>query len=377
MIAKYAGNPYPATSYIHDQVRELILQGHKVVVVIPKPYFKDRTKNKPTGQLINLDGVPYRVVPYLSLSNFGEYHVNNYTFSRVVESAVRRLKHEHFTPQIIQVHTFSAPSYAGLKLQQKLGIPCVITTHGSDLRIPLSLGKQTMIVERTKAAGGVITVSQALQEILTDLGIPSKVILNGFNFIQSDTNDKDPHLITTCAYLKPSKNIDILIRSFTEVLSEVPTAKLQIIGDGPMKQELMELCAQLGVEDQVQFLGHMPNREVLREMNRSPIFALPSVQEGFGIVYLEAMSQQCFVIATRGEGFSSFAKDGIHCRLVEGGSVSDLTRILLQALRFPIETLQIAQAGYSLALTHTWTENVQQTLAYYQQIIERYAQSAQ
>lgn len=372
VLAKYAGESTPAIIYVHEQVKELQALGHNVSLITPKPLFKGTPKIQVEMKCL-VDGVTYYVPNYFSLSNFGEYSFNNWTYYQAVRRAMKQIKSDGFVPEIIHSHTFSAPSYAGLRLQEILDIPCVITTHGGDLRVPMSHGKDDMVIQKSLQADSVVAVSQKLSETLVSLDerIRPEVIINGYQLIEFENTNKQPYLITSVGHLKPDKNFDVTIRSFSNVLPAFPESRLQIIGYGVMEEKLRELCLELGVTDRVDFRGFLTNEEVMKELNRSTIFALPSVREAFGIVYLEAMSQKCIVIATEGEGFSDLATHDVNCLLVEPGSVDSLTDMMMSIFSQPAKYAKVAEAGYRLALNYSWTKNASHMVELFDELIRR------
>lgn len=377
VIARYKGGSTPATIYIHDQVKALARAGHNAYLVAPKPLFKDKDSYPSDYKIKNIVGVNYVIPPYFSFSNLGEYSLNNWTFHYSVNKTVDMLRKRGFTPHIIHAHMFSAPSYSGVKLQDKIGAPCIITTHGSDLRLPIKAGRSDMIIKRAKAASGIITISEGLSEMLTELdpSIETTVITNGFNLIEFSSYHKEPYLITSCGNLVESKKFDILIKSFANIAFEFPQAKLQIIGQGVLDSELHNIAKDSGLDQRISFLGHLPNQEVIKEMNRSEIFALPSVNEGFGIVYMEAMSQQCLVIATQGEGFSHIVKNEKECILVEPNSVMALTEALRNVFLEKEKHQKIAIDGYKFALDYSWDHNVEKTTELFNDVLHKQMES--
>ena len=87
------------------------------------------------------------------------------------------------------------------------------------------------------------------------------------------------------------KNVDILIKSIKSVSKEIPEVKAVIIGEGPEGERLKSLAGDLDLEDNIKFLGFLPNYDdVISYIKSSKVFVLPSTREGFGIVLLEAMA---------------------------------------------------------------------------------------
>jgi phosphatidylinositol alpha-1,6-mannosyltransferase len=86
------------------------------------------------------------------------------------------------------------------------------------------------------------------------------------------------------------KGVDRLIEAFPAVLKRVPGATLRIVGDGTDRERLEQLVTSLALQERVRFLGAVDDTALKRAYASSDVFALPSLQEGFGIVYLEAMA---------------------------------------------------------------------------------------
>lgn len=121
------------------------------------------------------------------------------------------------------------------------------------------------------------------------------------------------------------KGCDVLLRAFAGLKSA--TARLDIIGDGTMRQELEELSKKLGIEDSVEFLGEVSRRRLLESFSECDVFILPSVapSEAFGIVQIEAMAYGKPVINTNlKSGVPYVSLNGCTGLTVEPGNVEQL-----------------------------------------------------
>lgn len=85
------------------------------------------------------------------------------------------------------------------------------------------------------------------------------------------------------------KGHEPLIRAWVGVRRSVPDATLVIVGDGDDRQRLESLAAELGLDGAVRFAGRLPDRELAGCYARCAFFVMPSPDEGFGLVFLEAM----------------------------------------------------------------------------------------
>jgi glycosyltransferase involved in cell wall biosynthesis len=121
----------------------------------------------------------------------------------------------------------------------------------------------------------------------------------------------DREFILAVASLERKKGLDVLLRAFVDVRRTHP--KLALVVGGPpfgAAPELRALSAQLGLDDDVAFVGKLPNTQVAALYERARIFCLPSRSEPFGIVLLEAGVFRLPVVASRVGGIPEIIEDG-------------------------------------------------------------------
>ena len=106
----------------------------------------------------------------------------------------------------------------------------------------------------------------------------------------------DSIVIGCVARLVWQKEISTLIKSFRFILDELPNSKLLLVGDGPLKNDLKTLCAELSLSESVIFSGKVT--DVNRYLSAMDLFVLPSSTEGFGLVLLEAMDAGLPIVAS-------------------------------------------------------------------------------
>jgi glycosyltransferase involved in cell wall biosynthesis len=95
------------------------------------------------------------------------------------------------------------------------------------------------------------------------------------------------------------KRVDILLRAAAILRDRIPGFELRIIGNGPCADPLRALAEELKLDGTVSWLGDVSRAELVAEYNRADVFCLPSVQEGFGIVLLEAMAAGKAIVTAR------------------------------------------------------------------------------
>ena len=97
-------------------------------------------------------------------------------------------------------------------------------------------------------------------------------------------------IIVACRLIR-EKNIDLLVRAFALLAAGQPDLRLRIIGEGPEREFLLRLIADLGLSENVSVLNFMADHDsLIAELKASKVFALPSTREGFGITALEALA---------------------------------------------------------------------------------------
>lgn len=174
--------------------------------------------------------------------------------------------------------------------------------HWDEYLDDLSLGGK--VVERlvAKVPQRPTAVSGVTADRLARIGPPRDditVVPNGIDHdqIRSVPVADDGYDILFAGRLIPEKGVDTLIHAFDRVAASYDVT-LGIVGDGPEAERLHSTAAPLDYADRIDFLGFLDEYEhVLGHMRAADVFAAPSVREGFGITYAEAMAAGCTVIA--------------------------------------------------------------------------------
>jgi glycosyltransferase involved in cell wall biosynthesis len=137
------------------------------------------------------------------------------------------------------------------------------------------------------------------------------------------------HRILTVGDMKPEKQQALLIRSFARLLPG-RSARLILVGDGPLRHRLEQLAAELGIAEHVAFAGF--NLDVWPFYKTASLFALSSDVEGFPLVVCEALHCGLPVVSTRAGGVPEILDQGRYGTLVAEGDVEAFADALEQAL---------------------------------------------
>jgi hypothetical protein len=213
------------------------------------------------------------------------------------------------------------------------------------------------------------------ESVLRNATANATVIYNGVDtemFAPSPApNAEASPVILSVGNLIPIKGHELLLRAFAAIHPRHPHLSCELIGEGLEQPRLSRLAAELGIANQVRFLGRRSRRQVAEAMSRCLLFALPSRYEGLGCVYLEAMSSGKAVIGCKGQGIEEIVHDGIHDHpsneterngwLIEPGNLPAMTEALSQLVQDRHLRLQMGAAARR-AIEQKYTLAVQAAL---------------
>jgi len=207
--------------------------------------------------------------------------------------------------------------------------------------VPAAWRRKTS-VEIYQAARTVICISRKVQEILrtgTPAETDSTIVHNGvdpnlFSPNQAEIRHLDPEILVVGSLL-PSKGHELALRALGTLRPTFPRLQCRIIGEGPFRAQFEGQARDLGIAQQVQFVGRQSRSEVAEAMRRCSVFVLPSRNEGFGCVYLEAMSCGKPVIACQGQGIDDVVEHGKNGWLIPADGLEQLVQGLSVLLASP------------------------------------------
>ncbi|MFW6088977.1 MAG: glycosyltransferase family 4 protein, partial [Gemmatimonadota bacterium] len=164
-----------------------------------------------------------------------------------------------------------------------------------------------------------------------------------------------PPVILSVARQYRRKDTPTLLRAFARVRRDRPGVHLRIVGDGPRLPAARRLAGQLGVADSVTFTGALASTDDLdREYRRARVFCLPSRQEGFGIVFLEAMAYGLPIAAASAGAVPEVVPPEHASLLVPPGDAEALAAVLLRLLGDRELAARLGSAGTARARMFDW-----------------------
>jgi len=258
-------------------------------------------------------------------------------WSRFVRGLMRRYLARHGEPDVIHAHNAWAAGFAAHQIRMEYGFPYVLTEHSSTVlsarQLPVS---HRRILEAAYGdAGKVIAVSQAMSDAIAPLAPAPPCVIPNCVFAEFFTLPPTPRQsgifqFVCAANLIELKGIHILLRAFSAVFKGNMAVVLKIAGDGPRGTQLKNLARDLGIWDQVTWLGQLTHGRLLEELWSSHCFVLPSYRETFGVVLIEAMATGLPVVGTRCGGPEEIIGEGSGL-LAPPGDVEGLSKALRAA----------------------------------------------
>jgi len=171
-----------------------------------------------------------------------------------------------------------------------------------------------------------------------------------------------PHdlILLTVSRLTEKKGVDSIIKLMPKLTKKFPGLLYVIAGDGDYRKHLQYIAKKLEVQDRVIFLGRIHSNKLVDVYAAGDIFVMPTRtdyrrgnMEGFGIVFLEAGSQELPVIGPKGSGSEDAIIDGVTGYLVNPYDLEDIESRIVSLLNDPIKRKRFGQAGKKRAFQNT------------------------
>lgn len=310
--------------------------GHEVSVIFPE-HSEYKLKGIRTKEIIFNNGSNNDWIIDFNFPCFTTHPKSNYTFYEMDQGKLNDYINifektmieeiEEFKPDIIHAqHIWLVPYIAS-----KLGIPYVITAHGTDLKGYKKDSRfKEYTMEAVRKANGIITISKDVDnEVEKIFNVPKErriLLPNGYDnklfTIMEELSKKDvlkkyginnehKYIVTFAGKLTHFKGVDVLLKAGKIYENQLGDKVVTlIVGNGELYDELLNLKNQLKLKN-VFMLGHVNQNELAEIYNISDVNIVPSRNEPFGLVALEAMGCGTVVIGTDQGGLKDFITEEV------------------------------------------------------------------
>jgi glycosyltransferase involved in cell wall biosynthesis len=274
-----------------------------------------------------------------------------------------------FRPDVIHVHLLHA-MFAVASLRLTRDAVSVLTHHHSRYLLQ-HRRPAAALIERVAARrfDCVVAPSESVRRFLVDKYGLARVasIPNGWSGSpRSDVPQDDPPTIVCAAHFRPVKGHRALLDAFAHVRAGVPDARLVLLGDGPMRPELVEHTRRLGIADAVELRGTV---DVWPWLARAHVFALASEYEGSPVAVMEAMAAGLPVVGTDVPGIRDVVRHGVTGYLASPDDAAGFARHLVEVLSDPALRERMAAAARREAEGLTLEKTTQRYFELYERLM--------
>lgn len=266
-----------------------------------------------------------------------------------VRQQVAELKRS-FKPQIVHSNAVSDIDFFHHTTAEVVPCPWLVTLHGRWPRIRRSLVQRTLC-KASYVAGCSSWILEQGRRLEPGIRCRSSVIRHGLDeppIPPAPLPFAPPHLLFI-GRLSPEKRVDVAIDAVAMLTQADPSIRLSIAGDGPLRGTLEHRTRRLGIERNVRFLGWVAREDVPSLINRATAVLLPSEEEAFGLVALEAAVMARPVVATCRGGLPEIVGHGETGVLIERPDASALAEAVALLLETPEQASRMGQAARETA----------------------------
>lgn len=237
-------------------------------------------------------------------------------------------------------------------------IACIKGVLGDAVRFEAGFTRASMAfhslleAKHARRANLVVTPSRYCAERIEELYgvqgavvVPELIDLNAWHqLFQANPAGPDEHRFTVLSVCRfyPRKGLVTLLQATAQLRHMIPRLQVRIVGNGPEYKRLREICTELRLDTIVHWLGDVTRARLAQEYNFANVFCLPSLQEGFGIVFLEAMAAGKPIVAVRAAAVPEVVRNGI---LAEPENAESLAAGIDRLYRNPDLCRSLASAG--------------------------------
>lgn len=258
-----------------------------------------------------------------------------------------------FRPTAVHAHWWIPAGWVASRLQT--GIPLVVTMHGTDLRMierkawirPLAARvfdrAQIITVVSQSLADGVAKLIPRAQGKLQVTPMPANDA--AFHVGTEPSGASETPTILCVTRFTAQKRNDLLLRAVAKVSDNHMAFRLRFVGEGQLRDQIESLTAELGITGHVDFVPPMSQDALADEYRRADLVVLPAVDEGFGMVLVEAQLCGTAVLGARSGGIIDIIDHERTGWLVEPDDVASLAAGLRRLLGDAELRLRLALAG--------------------------------
>jgi glycosyltransferase involved in cell wall biosynthesis len=304
-----------------------------------------------------LDGITIDYVRFFAPPRPRSYGSWGRWATRPLAKALRQLRREF---RFDLVHAHNAVPAGDAVRRCDPGVPYVVSVHGGDVfhTAPHFAAGAAAIRATFGQAALVLANSHGIEGAAIELGARrTRVVRLGTDLPTELPPPADAPTLVTVGHLVARKRHADVLRAMWVLRERHPTLRYLVVGDGPERPALEALADELGLRDRLELAGQLPHREALERSRTGHLFVLPSVDEAFGVAYIEAMAAGIPAIGCfREPGPQEIAAAGPGIVLVPPADIEQLASAIDDLITDPALRLEAGQhARETVRRCFTWT----------------------
>jgi len=384
-------------TYVHDINRHLVRRGHRVTVVTPGSPSMAASESFDGVDVVRF---PMELPVDLTYGRVAQSRVDFWGKLARVAVMAHYLEAQYRATlaavrergaDVIHAHWAIPTGPAAVHAARRLKLPSVITMHGGDVYVnpeqgydfPTRWYVRPALRWTLRHAGALTAITEDCRQHALRAGAPERcirLIFNGTDLRRFSPSPNGagvdprygPQMIFACRQLFPRKGIRFLLEAAAELKPQYPDLKIVLAGDGFERPELVRLAEQLGIADDVTFLGWVPNADLPPYYRAAAVSVIPSLEEGFGIPAAEAMGCEVAVVASDAGGLPEVVENGVTGLIVPRGDSKALAQAIGSLLADPQRRTRMGQAGRERALRlFDWDRSAEQFEEIYREVASR------
>jgi glycosyltransferase involved in cell wall biosynthesis len=271
------------------------------------------------------------------------------------------LIHAHFGPSAIEV----------FPIAKKLNIPLIITFHGYDISTLLAYPKYIQNIKKVLQYAKIFIVANSMKKTLEKFGVAEENIIllrcgipiSKFKFIERESLSEKYKQNKRITFIQISNFVEkkghiYTLKAFSKFLAFYDNSELILAGNGYLQNKCKIIASNLGIENNIKFVGHLNEDDVFELMKKADVFLHHSVtakngdKEGVPTVIMEAMATGIPVISSYHSGIPELIDDGVNGNLVHEKNIDEyvekMKSILLDGDQYRSKARKRVEEQFSL-----------------------------
>ena len=277
-------------------------------------------------------------------------------------------------------HASAAIMAKQILADQGINIPIITTLHGTDISL---VGKEGLFeplvsyaINHSNAVTAVsnwlkeetirnFTIRKNIEVIYNFVDLERFKAKNNAHFKKAIAPDNE-FIISHTSNFRKLKRVDNVVRIFAKIREKIPS-KLLLVGDGPDRQKVEQLCRELNIWNDVRFLGKQDAIEEI--LSVSDLFLIPSETESFGLAALEAMACRVPIISSDAGGLPEVNIHGVTGYCCHMHDVDCMAQLAVDLLSDPEKLSEFKENAYQNALQFNIDNIIPEYVKLYERVI--------